>query len=314
VAACLAALVFVVVPQVAGASLRILLTNDDGYDAPGLRALRDALVAAGHEVVTVAPAHNQSGKGGSMNTHAFDYTPGKGLMKLVDTTPGDANPVWSLDGTPLDSLKAGLSVVMAGAPPDLVVSGLNFGQNLGIDGSTSSGTMGAALGALVRGIPSMAGSVGIVFEERDAHFRSTTEAFPLAAAFMVKLVERFESAGGLPRGVRMLNVNFPVPWSALKGVRRSRLARRGGVGLELFDPSRGLPALHVPPAPFPDCASSDACFVVVGFLPGAAPEPGTDVALHDEGYITVTPMDGDMTTAGFWSGWRLGRFLRGLEP
>jgi 5'/3'-nucleotidase SurE len=212
----------------AAAGLRILLTNDDGYRSPGLRALRDALVDAGHEVVTVAPAENQSGKGGSMNTHAFDYTPGKGLMKLVNTTPGDANPIWSLASTPLDCLKAGVGIVMADESPDLVVSGLNFGQNLGIDGSASSGTMGAAIGAVIRGIPSIAGSVGIVISERDQQFKSTLETFPEAAAFMARLVARFEEVGGMPKGVRMLNVNFPAPYSGVKGIRRTRLARHGG--------------------------------------------------------------------------------------
>ena len=119
-----------------GEPLRILLTNDDGVDAEGITALRTALLAAGFEVVVVAPATQQSGKGGSINTGVFDFNVGEGTMML--TNLGDA--VWSLAGTPADSVKAGLDIVMADDPPDLVVSGLNEGQNLGKPGSNASDT------------------------------------------------------------------------------------------------------------------------------------------------------------------------------
>jgi hypothetical protein len=113
------------------AALDILLTNDDGFDSPGITALHAALVAAGHSVTLVAPAEQQSGKGGSLNTEVFDFTPGVGLMTLAN----HGGDVWSLAGTPVDSVKAGLDIVLAGSTPDLIVSGLNFGQNIGKPGT-----------------------------------------------------------------------------------------------------------------------------------------------------------------------------------
>ena len=156
-----------------GDPLRILLTNDDGFDSEGITALRDALLAKGHEVVVVAPATQQSGKGGSINTNAFNFDVGVGTMML--TNHGD--DVWSLAGTPSDSVKAGLDIVMADAPPDLVVSGLNEGQNIGQPGSNGSGTIGAALRAAFSGVPAIAGSVEILFSEAGDDFPSTQAAY-----------------------------------------------------------------------------------------------------------------------------------------
>ncbi len=117
-------------------SLKILLTNDDGFDSEGIMAMRQALIDDGHDVTIVAPADQQSGKGGSINTGAFDFTPGGGTMQLTKHAEG----IWSLAGTPADSVKAGLNIVLDDDPPDLVVSGLNEGQNLGKPGSNASGT------------------------------------------------------------------------------------------------------------------------------------------------------------------------------
>jgi 5'/3'-nucleotidase SurE len=143
--------------------LNILLTNDDGYDSPGITALRSALEGAGHAVTIVAPAENQSGKGGSINTDVFDIP--DGLMLLVHHGGG----TWSLQGTPADCVKAGLDVVMAANPPDLVVSGLNFGQNIGKKITNESGTEGAALHAIYNGVPAIAGSVERLVSE-NPHF------------------------------------------------------------------------------------------------------------------------------------------------
>jgi 5'/3'-nucleotidase SurE len=110
--------------------LRILLTNDDGYDAPGIRAMHERLVAAGHDVTLVAPLNDQSGSGIRVTT--------QGKLYYEDHAPA----VWSVDGTPADAVLVGLQHILADDPPDLVVSGANFGPNLGYAGS--SGTVGAA--------------------------------------------------------------------------------------------------------------------------------------------------------------------------
>jgi 5'-nucleotidase len=109
--------------------LRILLTNDDGYDAPGLRVLRDALLAEGHDVTVVAPLQNRSGSGIRVSIG--------GTIDVQEQGEG----IWSVDGFPADSVLVGLQEYFADEAPDLVVSGANFGPNLGFAGS--SGTVGA---------------------------------------------------------------------------------------------------------------------------------------------------------------------------
>lgn len=287
----LALLLLVAMPASAG--LDILLTNDDGFDAPGITELRNALIDAGHSVTTVAPAENQSGKGGSINTEVFDFE--DGVMMLVNHNPGQPNPLWSLAGTPADSAKAGLDILMKDSPPDLVVSGLNFGQNLGKPGSNTSGTEGAALVATFAGIPSIAGSVALDISE-SPNFPSTIAALAPASAFIVDVIATIE-ADGFPEKTRMLNVNFPVPYEDIVGVAVTKLADGADLALPLFDPSKGFPAFGVPPLPFPGCDVSPVCFAAVGigFSPFPDGEKNADVDAHRQKFITISPMNSDMS-------------------
>ena len=123
-------------------SLTILLTNDDGYLSPGIRAMRQALLDQGHEVLMVAPAENQSGSSASISPDGITVTD-HGLN------------VWSVEGRPADAVRFGLGQLMADQPPDLVISGINFGQNVGAD-VMISGTVGAATTAVRLGIPAIA--------------------------------------------------------------------------------------------------------------------------------------------------------------
>jgi 5'/3'-nucleotidase SurE len=299
--------------------LRILVTNDDGFDSAGVDALRSALVAAGHDVVVVAPADQQSGKGGSINTGVFDFTPGGGTMMLMN----HGNDVWSLAGSPSDCVSAALDIVMAGDPPDLIVSGLNEGQNIGRPGSNTSGTEGAALRGVFRGIPAIAGSMEILFAEAGDDFPSTVASYAPAADFIARLVARLVAVNGsdvLPARAPMLNVNFPVPYSGIQGVRVTALAEGSDLELPLFDPSQGFPAFGIPPIPsFPPCSSVDEagefCFATVGlgFSPTPDPVRHSDLDALREDSITITPMDADMTSGPavrLWVGWS----LIGLQP
>jgi 5'/3'-nucleotidase SurE len=301
-----------------GGPLRILLTNDDGFDSEGITALRTALLAAGHDVVVVAPATQQSGKGGSINTGVFDFTVGAGTMTL--TNHGD--DVWSLTGTPADSVKAGLDIVMADDPPDLVVSGLNEGQNLGKPGSNASGTEGAALNGNFRGLPSIAGSVELLFQESGDDFPSTRAAYEPAADFIARMIDRLVQRNGsriLPRRVTMLNVNFPVPYEEITGVETTQLGDGGDLEIPLFDPSQGFPAFGIPPLPFPPCAAATTagsfCFVTpgLGFSPDPDPVKRADVNAFRAGQISITPMDADMTS-GFGRLGVLRAQFQGLAP
>jgi 5'-nucleotidase len=297
----------------AAPALDILLSNDDGQSAAGIQALRAALCDAGHHVTLVAPATDQSGRGGSINTGALSSSSAMALTRVssdacgvqyslaAPTTPG------RYGGTPLDSIRAGLGVVLASDPPDLIVTGLNQGQNLGQPTSNTSGTIGAALGGVFAGIPAIAGSVGVIPAESATGFPSTQAAFPLAADFMARLIDKMEAAPGpelLPHGVGMLNINFPVPYETIGGVVVTRLGKQADLDLPLFDRNAGFPPLLPGNPALPSCATladGQACSVGVGvvFLEGPDPLFRADTDAFRQGKIGITPMDGDMTAQGF---------------
>jgi 3-phytase len=298
-------------------ALDILLTNDDGFDSQGITALRTALVDAGHNVTVVAPAGEQSGKGGSLNTGVFDFTVGGGTMPLVHHGGG----LWSLDGTPSDCIAAGLDIVLKDNPPDLVVSGHNRGQNIGKPGSNGSGTIGAALRATFAGFPAIATSVGIDIGE-GSPFPSTLAAFAPASDFIVDVIAALEAAPGadlMPNRVRLLNINFPVPYEAITGVAITKLADGTDLELPLFDPSQGFPSFGIPPLPFPTCADAavggGACFATVGLGFGSTPdeESNSDLDAQRGNLISITPMDADMS-AGNKAEDDLAGVLGGLSP
>jgi 5'-nucleotidase len=132
--------------------LKVMVTNDDGVGAPGINAVTQALRQLPHtKVVVVAPATNQSGTGGTT-------TPGVIKAKLSATAAG--YPAVAVEGTPADTIT--WAVTQKGVPyrPDLVVSGVNFGQNLG-PLADDSGTVGAARAAVAHGIAALAASQGV---------------------------------------------------------------------------------------------------------------------------------------------------------
>lgn len=221
----LAGLLVVVLFWVAGAAaaddagLRILLTNDDGWDSPGLQAAADALRAAGHAVTIVAPLAQQSGSGMKVTL---------GELAVVEQGPG----VWSVDGTPADAVGIGLYWIMRDAPPDLVVSGINLGQNLG-NNVMLSGTVGAAMMAVQHGVPGIAISAGLHLGEAagEPRFQSTLAAYPGAAALTARLVAMLAHNRGaaLLPPAQVLNVNYPaLPDGKPKGVVWARASTFGG--------------------------------------------------------------------------------------
>ncbi|MFD9011654.1 5'/3'-nucleotidase SurE [Streptomyces sp. NPDC059552] len=192
-------------PQAAPAGpLRILLTNDDGYNAPGIRKAFERLTAAGHDVTIVAPLTNQSGAGTKMSNAP------------TITVKHPEPKVWAVDGSPGDSVAFGLAEVFAGDAPDLVVSGTNFGPNVaGL--ATHSGTVGGAVAALEHGVPAIALSTGGVTVPDPV---TTVNAMGPTLDFAVKLIDRLRArarAGPpVPQGVG-LNVNHPVVGADGKG-------------------------------------------------------------------------------------------------
>ena len=202
-----------------GAGLRILLTNDDGWDSPGIEAAADALRADGHAVTVVAPLSQQSGSGMKVTL---------GALAVIEQRPG----VWSVDGSPADAVGIGLHWIMRDAPPDLVVSGINLGQNLG-NNVMLSGTVGAAMMAVQQGVPGIAISAGLDLAEAsgEPRFRSTLAAYPGAAALTARLVAMLAHNRGaaLLPPAQVLNVNYPaLPEGKPKGVVWARASAYGG--------------------------------------------------------------------------------------
>jgi 5'/3'-nucleotidase SurE len=252
--------------------LRILLTNDDGWNAPGLQAMKAALEGAGHQVTVVAPSRNRSGSSVAFTADFFTQ---------LDVVQQSAN-VWSVSGTPADAVLVGLRVVMKDGPPDLVVSGANFGQNIGRT-VNSSGTVGAAIMASQLDKPAISVSVGVDPSEFGSNFPSTFAAFPRAGAFTVNVITELEksatSASILPPR-QLLNINYPArPTANITGIAHTTVGRTMDV--------------------VPNYVSAGAGkYTIVPELRNDADTSDSDVTKFRQGYITVTAVDGDWTADG----------------
>ena len=237
-------------PPQAAQPYRILLTNDDGVRAPGILAAAQALKTVG-EVTIVAPATNQSGKGHSITIEDPIY---------VDTVTlsGDLQAT-SVAGTPATSVKVALGALMT-RKPDLVVSGINRGWNLG-SVTYVSGTVGAAREAALAGIPAIAASL------------SSEESNYAPAADVVRQVVEMSRKTRFERGV-FLNVNIPAGSSnAIKGIQLTRQSALTGV--ERFEEQRSPRGRRY--------------FWSVWNEPTGDVE-GTDVWAVERGFAAVTPL------------------------
>ncbi len=233
----------------------VLLSNDDGFSAPGLIALRGAL-ARFADVIVCAPETNQSATSHSLTLHR--------ILRLRAAAQG----IFSVDGTPADCVYVALNSGDRVLPrmPDLCVSGMNHGLNLGLD-VFYSGTVAAAREAALRGVPSVAVSADVAADRE-------------AAAEVGARVARalWESTRGAPRGV-LLNVNVPPGdrWA----LRATRLGQRvyGAEVVYRTDP-RGGEYLWIGGS---NATHHDA--------------PGSDTEAYDAGAVGVTPLGLDLTDA-----------------
>jgi 5'-nucleotidase len=248
-------------------SPRVLVTNDDGIDAVGIRVLAEALRARGLDVVVAAPRIDSSGTSAALTATEDD---GRVLIAHGDLGYGIA-------GSPAYITLLGLRGAF-GPPPDLVVSGINRGANAG-RAVLHSGTVGAALTASAAGCRAMAVSLDILSPENattasGGAVMRMTEAdeaarnWSTAAATAVDLVDTLLAA---PAGV-VLNVNAPdLPAERLRGVRRATLAAFGQVQMAVVETGEG----------FVRTALEES---------GEQLVPGTDLAALAEGYATVTAL------------------------
>jgi 5'-nucleotidase len=237
----------------------ILITNDDGYQAPALLALAQALSRVGR-VTAFAPDHNWSAAGHTKTMHK--------PLRITESTLPDGTPLYITTGTPSDCVGLALLGIVP-ERPDLVVSGINQGPNLGHD-ITYSGTLAAAMEAAVFGLPAIAAS------QDD---RQGWAGNPDFAAQVVAMLARQVLAHGLPPGC-FLNVNFPaLPPEQVRGIQITRLGRRiyRDVLIKRLDP-KGRPY-----------------YWIGGDPPDGEPDEGTDIGALARGYISLTPLNLDMT-------------------
>ncbi|MBQ3107047.1 MAG: 5'/3'-nucleotidase SurE [Firmicutes bacterium] len=246
--------------------MRILVTNDDGIEALGIRQLVEALARVpGAEVYVAAPARQQSAKSHGITVH--------GEMEVEEVEYPWAKKAWKIDGTPADCADLGLEFMkMEGIPADILYSGINHGANVGTD-ILYSGTVGAAIEGLLNGVPAVAVSA-------DRHFRAefTPEDFAVAANAAAQLLPVALEAGT----DFCLNLNAPSGAAAeVKGWKITSMGPReyeGGLHRgETFDGKTTFSYAGTTPKVYTDLSID------------------YDVMAVQEGYISVTPIARERT-------------------
>ncbi len=263
--------------------MRIMLTNDDGIHAPGIVALHDALSPASGdvpplgEVIVVAPLTVQSATG-----HGITFRSPL-LAHEVDVTPRMRGV--AVDGRPADCVKLGLSSLWPerfgiGTRPDLVVSGMNMGANVGIN-VLYSGTVAAALEAAFLGVPSIAVSL---------HHSTSKPRYDIAAKHARQVIDKVLASGVL-RSHGCVNINIPVTEreGPLPPIRVCPMNTHGIV--DAFDKRKN--------------PMGETYYWSSGTpMEFHATEPGTDVATMGKREISVTPLKYDLTDESLLGAWR----------
>ena len=236
--------------------MRVLVSNDDGVDAPGIQVLADGLRAAGHEVLVVAPDRDRSG---ASNSLTLDMP--VRVVRLDEHT-------WRVAGTPTDCVHVAITGMLE-REPDMVISGINNTANLG-DDVIYSGTVAAAMEGRFLGLPAVAVSLA-TSDQRPNHYAT-------AARAVVEIIARLET-DPLPADT-ILNVNVPDrPWADVRGFEVARLGNRHRAEpcIQQEDP-RGRSWWWIGPAG----AEHDS-------------GPGTDFHAVRNGNISITPIQVDLT-------------------
>ncbi|HEY6772151.1 MAG TPA: 5'/3'-nucleotidase SurE [Solirubrobacterales bacterium] len=246
--------------------MRVLITNDDGIQATGLNALRRELIGIeGLEVHVVAPDSNRSATARSITTRS--------PLWVEETRFEDGSTGYATDGTPVDCVRfAELGLI--GERPELIVSGINHGSNLG-DDITYSGTVAAALEGIVLGIPAIAISQSAGGESSGLPWGRDFD-FSSSAAFSAELVRRV-AQDPLPADT-LLNVNCPA--GPPEGVEVTHLGKRlYNDELKLVD----------------EDSDGRRRYQIYGYEPSFEDERGSDLSAIAHERISVTPVHFDLT-------------------
>ncbi len=238
--------------------IRILISNDDGVNSEGLHALAGVLQTLG-EVFIVAPDRDQSAA-----SHALSLYRPLRMEEIAQNT-------YSVDGTPTDCVNLAVNGILKDKKPDLIVSGINKGENLG-DDITYSGTVSAAMEGTLLEIPSIAVSVvnknGLRFD---------------AASFYALMIAKYVLMRGLPKGT-FINLNIPsLPKEEIRGIKVTRQGKRvyGEPIVENVDP-RGRKYYWI--------GGNELGFLDI---------ENSDIIAVNQGYVSVTPIKLDLTDYDF---------------
>ena len=235
--------------------MKILLSNDDGYQAPGILALHEAIKDLG-DVEVVAPEHNNSAKSNALTLHSPLYVHLAG------------NGIRYVNGTPADCVHVALTGLL-GYRPDLVVSGINNGANMG-DDTIYSGTVGAAMEGYLFGIPSIA------FSQTQKGWAHIDDAARKARELVQQVLA--EHAGAAEPW--LLNVNIPnLPYEELKPFKVCRLGRR-----------HAAEKVNTQTSPH-----GDLMYWIGGAGPAKDDAEGTDFHATAHGHVSITPLKVDLT-------------------
>lgn len=231
--------------------MRILLVNDDGYSAPGIRTLAQIASRRGHDVTILAPDGDRS-----CSAHSATFFKPLKCKKII----ADGYECYSLSGTPVDCVMMGLLEFAKENPYELVISGINTVSNLGTD-IIFSGTVQQAIEA---------GRLGIRAVALSGHFKNDEEYAPAAEWFFDRLDYFYNLAEYAP-----VNVNFPKDWTVKNELRICPL------GIQAYN------NYHVLKSDEENCREYS---LVGNIVPCQQPYESTDVELYNSGYVTVTPV------------------------
>ncbi len=246
--------------------MRVLLTNDDGIQAQGLHALRSALLAQPRlHVHVIAPDTNRSATARSITTRS--------PLWVEEVSFEDGGTGFATDGTPVDCVRFA-DLGLLGERPELIVSGINHGSNLG-DDITYSGTVAAALEGIVLGIPAIAISQQSAAREMDFRLGRSFD-FSVAAALAAEIVGRLADEP-LPAST-LINVNCPS--GEPSGIEVTRLGKR------LYNDEMRL---------VEEGTGGRRRYEIYGFEPSFEDEPGTDLTAVARGRVSITPVHFDLT-------------------
>ena len=250
-------------PAFAGEPIHVLVANDDGIDSPGLVAIAAVLVAdPGYRVTVVAPKTQQSVSGHALITRRE--------VEVTEHAPVAGAIAWAVDATPATVARIALTALLLDDRPDLVVSGINQGENDGL-GAWTSGTVAVAREGAYAGIPAIAVSVQLNWDDPKPDFS--------AAARWAKPVIDAVRDEGLPSGV-YLNVNVPVNVDAIRGYRVARM------GLNEAEEARYV---------LVRADSKGTRWYTSRWKPPLETEPGTDTHALGLGWVTIAPLSLDQT-------------------